>query len=178
MIDRDNVHPTAWLHPRCEAHGVTIGAYTKVWQFATVIRKSVVGEHCNIASCAIVDGALVGDNCIIGHSAFIAPGIVIGNDVFIGPHVSMCNDYWPRVAKDGWFDIQKLIDREIIVTAIEDGASIGVNAVIIPGVTIGARAMVAAGAVVRCNVPPDFLYQRDGSLVPITGEPNRMRTCS
>lgn len=178
MIDRDNVHPTAWIHPKSEVHGVTIGANTRVWQFASVIRKSVVGDDCNIASCAIVDGALVGHRCIVSHGAFIDPGIVIGDDVFIGPHVSLCNDYWPRVSKDGWFDIQKLIDREIIVTSIEDGASIGANAVVMPGVKIGARAMVAAAAVVRISVPADFLYQRDGSLAPITGEPNRMRVCS
>lgn len=177
MIDRTNVHILAWLHPKCEVVGVTIGARTKVWQFASVIRKSVVGEYCNIASCAIVDGAVVGDRCIISHSAFIDPGIAIGNDVFIGPHVSLCNDYWPRVSKDGWFDVQKLIDREIIVTTIEDGASIGANAVLMPGLTIGARAMIAAGATVTRSVPADFLCRRDGSLVPIDREPNRMRVC-
>lgn len=177
MIDRDNVHPTAWLHPKCEAYGVTIGAGTRVWQFASVIRNSKVGEYCNIASCAIVDGAVIGDQCVIGHGAFINPGIKIGNDVFVGAHVSFCNDYWPRVSKVGWFSIEKLVDHEIMVTSVKDGASIGVGAIVMPGLTIGERAMIAAGAVVTLSVPADFLYRRDGSLVPIDREPNRMRVC-
>lgn len=181
MIDRTDVHQTAWIHPDAEVmKGVMIGAHTRVWQFASVIRQSFVGDFCNIGSCSIVDGALIGDRCSISHGAFIAPGVALGDDVFLGPHASLCNDPWPRVDKAGWFDIQQLIDHEMMVLSVSDGASIGANVVILPGITIGANAMIAAGAEVTCNVPADFLYRRDGSLVPIDPDRtvNRMRVCS
>jgi UDP-2-acetamido-3-amino-2,3-dideoxy-glucuronate N-acetyltransferase len=158
---------TAEIHAQAECdHDTYIGAGTRVWQFASVIRGARIGEDCSIASCAIVDGGRLGDRVIISHGAFIDPGILIGSDVFVGPHVSMCNDGWPRASKEG-FRMDLLLSGELITTRIEDGASIGANAVLLAGVMIGRSAMIAAGAVVTRNVPPWHLFKRDGKIVEI-----------
>lgn len=155
---------------------VTVGARSRVWQFASVVRQASIGEDCSIASCAIVDGSEIGDRCIVSHGAFIDPGMKIGNDVFIGPHVSLCNDAWPRVDKNG-FDMAALLSGDFITTRIEDGASVGANVVVLPGIVIGAGAMIAAGAVVMCDVPAAHLYKRDGSMavIRLSGRKPRMR---
>ena len=146
--------------------GCVVGARTRIWQFASIIRHAFIGDDCSIASCAIVDGSDVGDRTIVSHSAFIDPGIVIGNDVFIGPHVNLCNDAWPRADKTGW-DMAALITREFITTRIKDGASLGAGVTVLPGIVVGAGSMVAAGAVVDKDVPDCHLFKRDGSTVPI-----------
>lgn len=164
--------PKSFLHPCAQVdRDCVIGAGSRVWQFASVIRKAKVGDDCSIASCAIVDGSTIGDRVIISHGAFIDPGIVIGNDVFIGPHVSMCNDFWPRVTKDGWFNVDDLVSGKIVVTRIDAGASIGANAVLLPGISIGKGAMIAAGAVVTRSVEAGYKFTRDGYVQAI--DPDR-----
>lgn len=160
------MHPAAQVDRTCE-----IGARTRIWQFASVIRKARVGADCSIATCSIVDGSTLGDRCIVSHGAFIDPGMKIGDGVFIGPNVALCNDAWPRVGKEGWFDPGALISGDIVVTIIEDGASLGANSTVLPGRRIGRDAMVAAGAIVERDVPAAHLYKRDGSIVPI--DPSR-----
>lgn len=174
------IDPSAQVHYAALVENSCIGPRTKVWQFASVIRGSKVGADCSIATGAIVDGSRLGDRCIVSHGAFIDPGMQIGNDVFVGPHVCLCNDYWPRVSKDGWFDMQALISGKIVVTRIEDGASLGAGAIVMPGIVIGSGAMVAAGAVVTANVPADALYRRDGlvSLHRDISPPERKRAVS
>jgi acetyltransferase-like isoleucine patch superfamily enzyme len=83
--------------------------------------------------------------------------------------VSLCNDAWPRVSKEH-FDIAKMISGEFVTTVICDGASLGANVVVLPGVTIGERAMIGAGSIVTRNVPQDCLYRRDGTWVQINDE--------
>ena len=163
-----DVHSKAEVHADCH-----VGSRTRVWQFASVIRGSKVGEDCNIASCAIVDGATLGRNVIVGHGSFIAPGIVLEDDVFVGPGVVFCNDYWPRVSKVGWF-----IQQGTVVTRVKRGASIGAGVVVLPGIVVGEEAMVAAGARVRDHVPPGFLLRRDGLCEPIHAPPSRVRCCT
>lgn len=160
-------HPLASIMKGAHVQlGCTIGARTRVWQSASVIRKAGIGEDCTIAAGAVVDGSVIGHRCVISHCALIPPGMVIGNDVFIGPFVAMCNDAWPRAHKDG-FDMEALISGDMVAIRIEDGASVGAHAIILPGVIIGREAMVAAGAVVKCNVPDSHVYHRDGKIVPI-----------
>lgn len=170
-LDEPSIHPLAHV-----SRDATIGARTKVWQFASVIRRAWIGEDCKIASCAIVDGSVIDAGSIVSHGAFIDPGIRIGKNVFVGPLVAFCNDMWPRVSKEG-FDMRALIDGRMVVTEVRDGASIGAQALILPGVIIGAGAMVAAGAVVKRDVPAGHLYGRDGNTTEIIDEPSirRMR---
>ena len=160
------IDDSAFIHPQAEVKNAVIGARTRVWQFASVIRDAMVGDDCSIASCAIIDGAVVENGSIVSHGAFIDPGIVIGSECFIGPHVSLCNDAWPRADKTG-FDMAALISGEFVTTRIEAGASLGAGVIVLPGIVVGAGAMVAAGAVVDKNVPACHLYKRDGSMVPI-----------
>jgi UDP-2-acetamido-3-amino-2,3-dideoxy-glucuronate N-acetyltransferase len=173
------IHPDAQIHPMAHIQRtVSIGARTKVWQFASVIRNAQVGEDCSIATGAIVDGSTVGARTIVSHCAFIDPGMVIGEDVFIGPFVAMCNDYWPRTSRAGWFDMNDLVSGAIKVTKVCDGASIGASAIIMPGVRIGTQAMVAAGSVVTGDVPDMHIWKRNGKTEFITHIPERKRVCS
>lgn len=154
---------------------VLIGQGTQVWQFASVIRKSVVGVFCSIGAGAIVDAATVGDDCLIGAGAQLHPGTKIGSSVFVGPGAVFCNDAWPSVSKDG-FDSGVLLRGEFVTAAVEDHVSIGARAVILPGVRIGEYARIAAGAVVGEDVPPRHIFKRSGAICEIDGRSvNRMR---
>ena len=129
-----------------------------VWQFATICDGAVVGEGSVIGSCA-----WVGKNCSIGrnvriqHGAFLPNGTVVEDDAFIGPNVTMTDDKYPRAGNQGYDAWPPVIRR---------GASIGAGAVILPGVEIGERAMVAAGAVVTRDVLEDGV---------VLGVPAKMR---
>lgn len=146
-----------------------VGARTKVWQFASVIRGAKLGDDCVVGSCAVVDGATVGDRCHIGHGAQVHPGAVLGDEVFVGPGAVLCNDAWPRAHKRGF----ELGAPSIV---IETGASIGANAVVLPGVRIGAGAMVAAGSVVARSVPAKHRFLASGQVEPITDEEAKCAT--
>jgi acetyltransferase-like isoleucine patch superfamily enzyme len=159
------------IHSLAHVEGATIGAGTRVWQFASVIRGARVGADCNIAANVIVDGARVGDRCLIGHGASVHPGSLVGDDVFIGPQVVLCNDSMPRVSKDG-FDLARF-DGTHWSTILEDGCSIGAGSVIVPGVRVGREAMIAANSVVTRDVP-DCMLWRAGQLFALP-QGERMR---
>lgn len=162
------------IHPKAHVEGATIGARTKVWQFASVIRGAVVGADCVVASGACIDGSRVGDRCIIGHNVAMGPGFWVGDDVFIGPNVTLCNDAWPRTHKQG-FDPAAFDDGRYCIV-IENGASICAGAVIMPGVRIGEGAMVGAGQVCGRDVPAHHMMINQQVCVPIgTQEKVRMR---
>lgn len=161
------IHPLAVVD---ETAGVGEGC--RVWQFASVIRGARIGAGGNIASCAIVDGARLGAGCIVGHGASVHPGACLEDGVFVGPGAVICNDLWPRTDKTG-FDIGRLLKGEVSVL-IETGASIGANAVVLPGVRIGEGAMVSAGALVNRDVPANHLWTRGGELLPIHAVRRRM----
>ena len=162
------VDPTAFIHPKALVEGSTIGPRTKVWQFASVIRGTVLGEDCNVSSTALLDGPRFGNRCIVGQGVAIGPGFYVGDDVFIGPNVTLCNDRWPCTDK-GDFDAGRFKEG-LITIYVYDGAAIGANAVVLPGMTIGRRAMIAAGAVCNRSVPDEHLFTRDGKVIPIKPE--------
>lgn len=155
------------IHKKAHVEGAKVGEGTKVWQFASVVRGAVIGQNCTIAANAIVDGSSLGDRCLVGHGAGIHPGAQIGNDVFIGPGAVICNDAWPRAHKRGF-------DAQALSVVIEDGASIGAQAVILPGVAIRAGAMVAAGAVASRDVPARHLLLANGQMSLIVDEEERV----
>jgi UDP-2-acetamido-3-amino-2,3-dideoxy-glucuronate N-acetyltransferase len=168
------IDPSAKIHPLALVENATVGARTRIWQFASVIRGTILGVDCNVASCATLDGPKFGDRCIISQGVAMGPGFLFGNDIFVGPNVTVCNDRWPVTGKDG-FDLAALQGGHWTVI-IKDGVSIGANAVILPGVTIGERAMIAAGAVVTKDVPSETLWRRDGILTKIKPEWRSRRT--
>jgi len=166
------IHPLAHVDPT-----VKIGPGTRVWQFASLTRGTVLGKDCIVSAHAMLDGARFGDRCIIGTHVGAGAGFEIGDDVFIGPGVHFANDAWPTVDKEG-FDAEGLASGRIVCIRVGSRASIGGHAMILPGVTIGEGAMIAAGAVVSKTVPARHLLTRDGDLIPIKpGARTRMRPC-
>lgn len=161
------IDPDARVDDSC-----SVGARTRIWQFATVIRGAVLGADCNVASGATLDGAVFGDRCLVQANAVIGAGVHVGSEVFIGPNVTICNDMWPSVSKEGW-DLEEV--RSLRIVSIHDGASIGANAVILPGAVIGKGAMVAAGAICRELVPDGYLLTETGALHMMPKPRHRVR---
>lgn len=168
------IDPTAQIHALALVDpNATVGARTRIWQFASVIRGTVLGDDCNVASGATLDGPKFGDRCIICQGAALGPGFLLGDDCFVGPNVTFCNDRWPLTDKEG-FDISPF-QAGFFTVLVGHRVSIGANVVVLPGVLIGAGSMIAAGAVVERDVPEATLHRRDGSLVPLDGRvPRRM----
>jgi len=142
-IERSNVDPSCIIRKHNVIYDATIGRNTKV------------GSHCTIG------GASIGANCKIEDHAFIPPGVTLEDNVFIGPHVCFTNDKYPDASPRTW------TQRE---TVVKQGASIGANATILSGITIGERSMIGAGSVVTNNVAPDMVVYGDGA------EPRGRRT--
>ena len=135
------IHPTANIH--CSA---SIGDGTKVWINVQIRENAKIGDNCIISKDVYIDHDVkVGNNCKIQNSVSVYSGVTILDDVFIGPNVAFTNDKVPRVFNVDW---------KITPTLVKKGASIGANATIICGITIGEYSMVAAGSVVTRDVPP------------------------
>lgn len=167
------IDPTAFVHKYAVTDGVgRIGARTKIWQFASVIRGAILGDDCVVASGACFDGSVAGDRVILCHNLAAGPGFKLGNDVFIGPNVTLCNDAWPRAHKRG-FDTAKF-DGKRWAIIIEDGATIGAGAQVLPGVRIGSNAMVGAGVVCAKDVPADHMMLSGQICIPIGDEEHKL----
>jgi acetyltransferase-like isoleucine patch superfamily enzyme len=124
----------------------SVGPGTRIWAFAHVMAGARIGADCNICDHTYVEGdVIVGDRVTIKSGVYLWDGLRVEDDVFLGPQATFTNDPFPR-SKQGF---------EGVVTTIRRGASIGAGAVVLPGVTVGERAMVGAGAVVTKDVP-DF----------------------
>lgn len=136
-----------FIHPLSDVQSSAIGSGTRLWQFVVVLPGAQMGQDCNICShCLIENDVVIGDRVTVKSGVQLWDGLRVGNDVFIGPNVSFTNDRFPRSQQK---------PEKFLVTTIHDGASIGAGAVILPGVVIGSKAMVAAGAVVTRSVPPN-----------------------
>lgn len=142
------IHPFAHVDDT-----VTLGEGTKVWQFASITRGTVMGKNCSVSPFAMLDGSIYGDGVVISGGVCAGAGFKVGNGVFLGPNCVLVNDLWPFASKDG-YDDAALRSGERFAVIIEDGAAIGANAVVLAGVRIGAGAVVAAGSVVSADVPP------------------------
>lgn len=173
------ISSSARIHPQANVDGsVVVGPLTSIWQFATVIRGTILGAGCSVGACANLDGPMLGNRCLISPHVMMGPGFKVGDDVFIGPSVTFCNDMWPFASKDD-FDMKALQDGKWAII-VGNRVGIGANAVILPGVRIGDDAVIAAGAVVDKPVPDGAIFRRDGSIVPIKPQwrKNRMRFAS
>lgn len=136
---------TSFVHPLADAKPAVLGGGTKVWQYCVILPNASIGSDCNICShCFIENDVIVGDRVTIKNSVHLWDGLRVSDDVFIGPHVSFTNDPFPR---------SKQFPEKFSNTYIKRGASIGANATILPGITIGEYAMIGAGAVVTRSVP-------------------------
>lgn len=130
--------------------GAQIGRGTKIWHFCHVMPGAVIGERCNLGQNVVVmSGTVIGNNVKIQNNVSIYEGVTLEDDVFCGPSCVFTNVINPRshVSRK----------REYLPTLVKRGASIGANATIICGATIGEFAFVGAGAVVRGDVPAHAL---------------------
>ena len=129
--------------------GAGIGGLTQVWWYSVVRNSAVIGEGCKIGSHVIVgEYVRIGNNCKIQDGAKLYGPLVIEDSVFIGPGAMIANDKYPNAKCYDWEP-----DKDN-PTRIRCGASIGIGAIVLPGVEVGEGALVGAGAVVTKDVPP------------------------
>jgi len=141
------IHRTAIIDP-----DVIIQDGSKVWAFSHLMKGSSIGKNCIVGEGVHIGSNVnIGDNCKIQNHALIYEGVEIGDDVFIGPGVVTTNDIFPRADLD-W-------SKRFRRTKIKNGASIGANATIICGITIGENSLIAAGSVVTKDVPPNTIVR-------------------
>ncbi|APG06495.1 dTDP-6-deoxy-3,4-keto-hexulose isomerase [Luteibacter rhizovicinus DSM 16549] len=133
------------IHALSDVQSRSVGARTTVWQFVVILADAVIGKDCNICShCFIENDVVVGDRVTVKSGVQLWDGVRLEDDVFVGPNATFTNDRMPRSRQHLERFPQTLVRR---------GASIGGGATILPGLEIGERAMVGAGAVVTRDVP-------------------------
>ncbi len=133
------------IHPLANVMSDVIGEGTRIWQFSVVLAGAVIGRDCNLNAHTLVEGgAILGDRVTLKCGVYVWDGITLENDVFCGPNATFTNDKRPR---------SKQHPTVYAETVVEQGASIGAGAIILPGVRIGKGAMIGAGAVVTRDVP-------------------------
>lgn len=127
--------------------GAVIGSGSKIWHFSHVMSGSVMGEKCNLGQNVVVSpGVTLGNNVKVQNNVSIYTGVICEDDVFLGPSMVFTNILNPRSA---------IIRRDQYVeTRVEKGASIGANATVVCGNSIGEYALIGAGAVVTKEVKP------------------------
>lgn len=136
-----------YLHPSSYVDdGAAIGAGTKIWHFCHIMGKATIGENCNLGQNVFVaDDVVIGNGVKIQNNVSIYSGVILEDDVFLGPSMVFTNVVNPRSHVDRRGEYQ--------TTLMKRGASIGANATIVCGVTLGEYSFVGAGAVVTSDVP-------------------------
>lgn len=137
---------TTYIHSTAEvSNNTSLSAGVKVWNWSKVREGVKIGEDCIVGQCCYVDfDVIIGDRCKVQNGVSLYHGLTVGNDVFIGPNATFTNDLVPRAHNADW---------KVTPTVVKNGASIGANATIVCGVTLGEHCMVAAGAIVTKDVP-------------------------
>ena len=132
------------IHPLSDVQSKNIGEGTNIWQYCVVLPSAKIGDNCNICShCFIENDVIIGNNVTVKCGVQIWDGMIIEDDVFIGPNVTFCNDRYPKSRNKDW---------KLEPVIVKKCASIGANATIFPGVTIGENALIGAGAIVTKDV--------------------------
>ena len=135
-----------FIHPNSDVQSKQIGEGTRIWQYVVILPGAVIGRDGNICShCFIENQVVVGDRVTVKCGVQLWDGVTLEDDVFIGPNAAFTNDRQPR---------SRNTNATLLPTLVKKGASIGANATILPGLTIGEGAMVGAGAVVTRDVAP------------------------
>jgi UDP-2-acetamido-3-amino-2,3-dideoxy-glucuronate N-acetyltransferase len=138
------------IHATADVQSALIGEGTQVWQFVVILSGAQLGANCNVnAHCLIEGDVVIGNRVTVKSGVQLWNGARIEDDVFIGPNATFTNDRHPR---------SKQYPRQFLSTIIRRGASIGANATILGGITIGEGAMIGAGSVVTRNVPAGELW--------------------
>lgn len=147
-----------FIHPHALCETSHIGDETRIWAFTHILPGAKIGKNCNICDHVFIENDVtIGDNVTIKSGVQLWDGVEVEDNVFIGPNVTFTNDKYPR---------SKVYPEKFLRTTIKKRASIGANATILPGITIGENAMIAAGSVVTKNVPAHAI---------IVGNPGRIK---
>ena len=136
-----------FIHEKALCESTDVGGGTRIWAFAHVMKGAKVGEDCNLGDHAFIEsGAVLGNRVTVKNAVLVWDKVTVEDDVFLGPNMVFTNDMNPRVAfKKG--------PEGFLPTRVRRGASIGANATIVCGVTLGENCFIGAGAVVIRDVP-------------------------
>ena len=135
------IHPSAHV-----SDDASIGRGSKIWVNSQIRENATIGENCIISKDTYIDyDVIIGNGVKIQNGVSVYHGVTIADDVFVGPNACFTNDYFPRAFNADW---------KITETKVERGVSIGANATIVCGCTLGEYCMVGAGSVVTKDVPP------------------------
>lgn len=138
------------IHPLSDCKAKDIPRSTNIWQFCVIFPEAKIGENCNVCANTLIENdVIIGNNVTVKSGVQIYDGIIVEDNVFIGPNATFTNDLYPRSKNPNW---------ELKRTIIKRGASIGANATILCGITIGEGAMIGAGSVVTKDVSPGELW--------------------
>jgi UDP-2-acetamido-3-amino-2,3-dideoxy-glucuronate N-acetyltransferase len=147
-----------FVHPNALVESTDIGSNTRIWAFAHVMRGARIGRHCNIGDHAFIEsGVVLGDNVTVKNGVSIWTNVTVEDNVFLGPNCVFTNDPNPRAyLKKGPEALEAIL--------VKENSTVGANATLLCGVTIGRYAFIGAGTVVLRSVP-DFAL--------IVGNPGR-----
>lgn len=135
-----------FVHDKAICETVRVGKNTRIWAFVHIMDNVIIGEDCNFGDHSFVEsGVVIGDRVTVKNGVSVWNGVIIEDDVFLGPNCVLTNDLFPR---------SRVYHSENMVTTIKKGTSIGANATIVCGITLGEYCMVGAGSVVTKDVPP------------------------
>lgn len=147
LIQEKSEKSTTWVDTHRIVKNCSIGSGTRIFHFVNIY-ECEIGQDCMIGSFVeIQKGAKIGNGVRVQSHSFICDGIEIGNDVFVGHGVVFANDKYPSI--ESW----KNASWSMAKTVVEDGASIGNNVTLLPGIKIGHGALIGAGSVVTKDVP-------------------------
>ena len=133
-----------YIHPQAIVDSKNIGKATRIWAFAHVLKGAKIGRNVNIGDhCFIENNVIIGNDVVIKNGNSIWDGIIIEDGAFLGPNVALTNELFPRSG----------FPKGLEKTLIKRGATIGANASILTGITIGEYCSIGAGSVVTKNVP-------------------------
>lgn len=142
-----NQDSAVFIHEKAICESDAIGTGSRIWAFAHILPGARIGKNCNVCDHVFIENdVIVGDDVTLKCGVQLWDGVRLGDRVFVGPNATFTNDKQPR---------SKVYPAAFLQTVVENGVSIGANATILPGITIGTGAMIGAGAVVTKNVPPN-----------------------
>lgn len=148
---------TIFVHERGICESPNVGEGTRIWAFAHILPGAVIGMNCNICDHVFIENdVVVGNDVTVKGGVQLWDGVRLGNRVFVGPNATFTNDRFPR---------SKQYPESFRGPIVEDGASIGANATLLPGVTVGRNAMVGAGSVVTKDVPPNAVVVGNPAII-------------
>lgn len=135
-----------FIHDLADVGDAKVGEGTKIWQFVVVLDGAKIGRNCNLCAQTLIEGdVIIGERVTIKSGVQLWNGTRIEDEVFLGPNVTFANDPYPR---------SREYPQHFLGVTIKRNASVGANATLLPGITIGEFAMIGAGSVVTKDVPP------------------------